>query len=92
MGKLRMIQVADGRIGFPDVVDYEVVEGEHAGLRLPVPPSPEEFPQPGNIGPPRGCAYRQHVHDRDTFDWLTRTNRILVSHGKHNVVDNRMTS
>lgn len=87
---LRICQHADGRISFPDVVDYEIIAGEHAGLRLPLPPRADEYPHPDI--PKSGAPYLTHVHDREIYNWLRDTGRIATSYGKHDIIDNRNTS
>lgn len=46
-GKLRAVCMADGRIGWPDVVEYQLEDG----TRLPVPPRPDKHPDWGRWRP-----------------------------------------
>ena len=90
---VRMVQQADGRVGFPDVVEYELVEGEGKGLRLICPPTLDDHPdlfrkegQPGTVG------YETRVHDLATYEILKSSG--ILYHPRHTgsvseTVDNR---
>ena len=52
MTKLRVVQTADGRFGFPEVVLYELISGPLVGTRLVVPPTIESHPDPVSAAPP----------------------------------------
>ncbi len=44
--KPRAVSYHDGRIGFPGIVEYELIEGPGAGTRVPVPPNHATHPHP----------------------------------------------
>ena len=102
MTKPRAVTSRDGRIGFPDIAQYELTEGDEAGQLLPVPPTYQSHPHPD---PPeelyrRGiafidtsCAYRLLVHDQAEYDrlrlagfWMSAEHR-----GKSKMFDGRAT-
>ena len=101
--KLRAVSSADGRIGWPDVVEYELAEGPEAGKRLPVPPSFERHPHPdpralwraGQACERATLAYCTIVHDQEAYDELKRGGYIYGEQhwGKRPaVIDNRARS
>lgn len=61
MNKLRVRKLADGRIGFPEVVEYEIAFGPRAGERLPVPLFEHNL------------AFYIVVHDQAAYEALYKT-------------------
>ena len=50
--KLRIRVMADGRIGFPGAVAYQLTDGPNKGERLLCPPTIESHPDPASATPP----------------------------------------
>ena len=92
-----------GRIGWPDVVQYRIVDGPHAGTVLNYPPLASQYPAPRRIDPHTGrdttppgtAAFRILIRDHDAYEDLARTG--LLYSDEHNgrrgaVDDNRRTA
>ena len=68
----------DGRIGYPDIVVYEILEGPAKGVILPVPPKFDTHPKPEikikyamMIKPENrqtSCAYKTIVKNQKLYD------------------------
>ena len=52
MTRLCVRVMADGRIGFPGAIAYELTAGPDKGKRLLCPPTVESHPDPGSATPP----------------------------------------
>lgn len=91
--KVRTQQIADGRIGFPDVVMYEMIDGPFAGVKMPCPPMIDEHHNADRKeGMPGTYAYVARVLDREVHEILRGAG--ILYHPRHtgavpNVVDNR---
>ena len=56
----RLVVTTDGRVGVPDIVQYRIERGRHAGRLLSVPPTVASHPDPASatrppIGSPAGA-------------------------------------
>ena len=92
----RIIVATDGRIGVPDVVQYELIEGPQKGRVLSVPPTTVVYHSSGPLRGRRcGYAYRVRIHDHAKYDALRGAKWIYGE--RHmgfcgEVIDSRITS
>lgn len=79
--KRRAVVHADGRVGYPDVLQYRLVEGPEAGALVDVPPTFATHPHPDPVALARAlghgmpmirpsCDYVEVIHDRAAYDEL----------------------
>lgn len=76
--KLRAKSTADGRIGWPSIIEYLLTEGPRKGQRVPVPPTFESHPHPdpeslrreGKAHFKASCAYLSVIHDPEGYQKL----------------------
>jgi hypothetical protein len=76
---MKKVTLPDGRIGYPDIVEYEITEGPEKGTRLPVPPtykthphylSEKELAEKGIAYRETSLAYITIIHDYDAYEKL----------------------
>ena len=92
----RIVVATDGRIGVPDVVQYELTEGPQKGRVLSVPPTRVFYHTEGpRKGRRCGYAFLVHVHDHAKYDELRAAQWIYGERHfgfRGEVIDNRITS
>lgn len=49
---VKMVRTADGRFGWPSVVQYQLAAGPHEGTLLTCPPTRDAWPDPESAKPP----------------------------------------
>lgn len=95
MGKPRVRILTDGRIGWPDVVQYEITEGPYKGTRLTCPPlSTGKYRDPASEGfPPYGYSYQIIKINETLYDKMYHTGELHDPRhtGAGKAIDNRKT-
>ena len=100
---MKQVEYKDGRIGWPDILEYEITEGPEKGNIIPVPPTHETHPHPDPttvlmkkclpyMRP--SCAYRMIVYDHEGYEKLYKAGLIYgpphARKGDIEFIDNRI--